>query len=285
MQTVSSDDDRSQREQTPQKYVMTRNKRYRAEVSPSDFTSLRDEMRELFRSFTAAQKQELNEIKANLQAIQTTNSSIETSISVLASQNEEFQKRIDQLESEKKKDREYISALEEKIEDLHRLTRKNNIEIKNVPKRNPESKEDLIGMTLKLSSNINLGMVANDIKDIFRLEGKQGSKTSTIIVELGSTLLKNDLLKKTKSFNRKNRNKLQAKHLGHTVEENTPVFISEQLTPRGARLYFLARDLVKTKKYKYCWTSFGKVFVRRDDTSRVITIFNETQVHHLSQET
>lgn len=269
-------------ETTPQN-VFKRNKRPRAEVSPSDFVSLRDEMRELFRSFTAVQKQELNEIKVNLHEIQATNSSIETSISVLASQNEEFQKRIDQLETEKKKDREYIMALEDKIEELHRVSRKNNIEIKNVPKRSPESREELIETVLKLSSNINLKMEVRDIKDIFRLKGKQGDKTSTIIVELGSTLLKNDLLRKTKSFNIKNKNKLQAKHLGHRTDEDTPVFVSEQLTPRGARLYFLARDLVKTKKYKYCWTSFGKVLVRKDDTSRVITINNEAQVHHLSQ--
>lgn len=280
---MSSDDEGSNKEMTPQNYVMTRNKRPRPEVSPSDFTSLRDEMRELFRSFTVVQKQELNEIKENLHKIQATNSSIETSIAVLASQNEDFQKRIDQLETEKRRDREYIVALEEKIEDLNRLNRKNNIEIKNVPKRSPESREDLIGMTLELSSSINLKMEACDIKDIFRLKGKQGDKTSTIIVELGSTLLKNDLLKKTKLFNLKNRNKLQAKHLGHRTEEDTPIFVSEQLTQRGARLYFLARDLVKTKKYRYCWTAFGKVLVRKDDTSRVITINSEAQVHQLSQ--
>lgn len=101
-------------------------------------------------------------------------------------------------------------------------------------------------MTLKLSSNINLRMAASDINVIFRIKGKHGDKTSAIIVELDSTLLKNDLLKETKSFNIKNKNKLQAKHLGHTTDEDTPIFVSKQLTPKVSCLYFLARDLVKS---------------------------------------
>ncbi|CAH2105957.1 unnamed protein product [Euphydryas editha] len=35
---------------------------------------------------------------------------------------------------------------------------------------------------------------------------------------------------------------------------------------------------------RYCWTSYGKVFVRKDDTSKIIHIQNEAQIHHLMQE-
>lgn len=52
-----------------------------------------------------------------------------------------------------------------------------------------------------------------------------------------------------------------------------------------ARLFFLARDLAKSKIYKYCWTSFGRVFVRKDDTSKIVCIQSEAQVHRLLQET
>ncbi|CAH2088400.1 unnamed protein product [Euphydryas editha] len=136
-----------------------------------------------------------------------------------------------------------------------------------------------------LSKNINLDFCPRDIKDIFRIKARNESENSPpIIVELGSTILKTDMLKKTKDFNIKNKCKLQAKHLGFTTNEDTPVYLSEQLTAKGARLFFLSRDLVKTKKFKYCWTAFGRVFVRKDDASKIICIQNEAQVHQLLQD-
>lgn len=283
---MSSEDDTTV-VKTPPSYVFIRNKRTRETNSPSAFENFKDEMKELFQSFTTIQQKELKEITLKLQGIQQSNSNIEGSIALLTSQNEEFRKKIDDLEVKSKKDREYIVLLEDKVEDLQRQSRKNCVEIKNVPKKTHEDRDDLINMVLCLSKTVDVKMEARDINDVFRLKGrKEGDKTSTstIIVELNSFISKNNLLKKTKAFNIKTKNKLQAKHLGHTTNEDTPVFISEQLTQKGARLHFLARDLVKSKKFKYCWTSFGRVLVRKDDTSRVIVINNESQVHHLLQD-
>jgi hypothetical protein len=177
--------------------------------------------------------------------------------------------------------------LENKIEDLQRTTRRTSIEIKNVPKISQESTEDLIKMVLGLAKTINLEMEPRDIKDIFRLQTKneRNVRSSPIIVEFGSMILKSNLMKKIKSFNIRNKTKLQAKHLGHATQEDTPVFVSEQLTAKAARLFFLARDLVRTHKYKYCWTSLGRVLVRQDDNSRIIHIVNEAQVNQLMQAT
>ncbi|KAG7299334.1 hypothetical protein JYU34_016260 [Plutella xylostella] len=167
---------------------------------------------------------------------------------------------------------------------MQRAIRKTSIEIKNVPKKNHETKEDLVNMVLCLSKITNTKIQTSDIKDIFRTQGKKDiTKNTPIVVELGSTLTKTDLLKNCKSFNIKNKDKLQAKHLGLTSSENTPIYVSEQLTAKGARLHFLARDLIKSKSFKFCWTSYGRVYVRRDEGSPVITIKNEAQVHHLMQ--
>lgn len=226
----------------------------------------------------------MSEIVSELKGIHATNESMKNSINLLTSQNEDFRKKIDRLESQVMKDRAYIDILENKIEDLQRLNRKNCFEMKNVPKKPQETRNDLIDMVTCLTKSINLEMEPRDIKDIFRQQGKRNeNQNSPIIVDLGSSILRNELLKKVKNFNIKNKQKLQAKHLGHKTNEDQPVFISEQLTPKNARLFFLARDLVKNKKYKYCWTSFGKVYIRQDDTSRIIQITSESQIHQLLQ--
>lgn len=225
------------------------------------------------------------EVTNTLKSLQQTTSNIEQCVSLLTLQNEEFQKKIEKLETQSKKDREYINILEDKIEDLQRTSRKTSLEIKNVPRKPSENRDDLISMITSLSKNIDLDLCARDIKDIFRTQPRNDSeKNPPIILELGSTILKSDLLKKSKQFYTKNKCKLQAKHLGITMSEDTPIYVSEQLTAKGARLFFLARDLAKSNGYRYCWTTFGRVFIRKDDTSKIICIQSEPQVHQLLQQ-
>lgn len=265
-------------------YVAVR-KRMRDEDLPAEFCKFKEEMRELFSTFLATQKRELLVINTNLKEIQQTNISIEASVTRLSSQHDEFLKRIESLELQAKKDREYITLLEERMEDLQRCSQKTCIELKNVPRKPQETTGDLINMVLSLSKSISGNLDVKDVKDIHRIQGKKvGVKNTPIIVELGSSIIKTDFLQKAKTYNIKNKTKLQAKHLGFTSNEDTPVFISEHLTAKGNRLYFLARDLAKTKQYKFCWTTFGRVFVKRDENSRAIMIKTETQAHHLMQE-
>lgn len=268
---------------TPPNFIAVRHKRAREEDLPSEFSKFKEEMRDLFTSFINTQKNDLKNIAASIKEIQQTNNKIENSIAFLAAQNEEFKNKINHLEIQVKKDQDYICILEDKIEELQRCSRKNNVEFKNVPKKMQESREDLINMVLCLAKNINLEIKPRDIKDIFRVQSRKEGKNPPISVELDSAILKQDLLKKAKSFNIKNKSKLQAKHLGFTTNEDNPIFISEQLTPKNARLFFLARDLAKTKQYKFCWTSFGRVFVKQNENSKVILVRSEAQVHALLQ--
>ncbi|CAH2089435.1 unnamed protein product [Euphydryas editha] len=271
---------------TPPNYVSFRNKRPRETgTSPSDFSRFKDEIKDLVTSLICEQKQDIREISSSLKELAQINTGIESAVSLLTQQNENFRKKIEQLEQQSKKDREYISILENKIEDLQRWSRKSSIELKNVPRKPKENRSDLVNVVVNLSKTVNLELCPRDIKDVYRLKSKKESeKNPPVIVELPSTIMKTDLIKKIKEFNYKNKSKLQAKHLGFTINEDTPVFVSEQLTAKGSRLYFLSRDLVKTNMYKYCWTSYGKVFVRKDDTSKIIHIQNEAQIHHLMQE-
>lgn len=224
------------------------------------------------------------EFRQTLKEIQQSNANIETAIAFITDQNEEYRKKIEELEVQTKKDRERITFLENKVEDLQRGSRKTSIEIKNVPKSSNETQEDLLNMMTCLSKNLDCKIVDSDIRDIYRVNGKSQLKNSPIIVETCSTITRTNILRMCKAYNTKRKEKLCAKHLGFTKNEDTPIFVSEQLTAKGARLHFLARDLAKSKSYKFCWTAFGRVYVRRNETSPKIRIDNEAQVHSLLQE-
>lgn len=264
------------------KFVLTRSKRTREDMLNTELSDFKEEMKNMITSLFAAQENELKKINPTLKEIQVTNQNIEASISFLSEQNEELKNKINLLEKQAIEDKKYITILEDKLEDLLISSRKSNFEIKNVPRKNNEAKEDLVEMVLNLSKNIGSNVNKEDIKDIYRVRPKKdGSRNMPIIVETSSTILKTEVLKCSKAFNIKHKNKLCAKHLGLRISEDTPIFVTEQLTAKGSRLHFLARDLVKNKTYKFCWTSYGRVYVRKDENSPVITIKSEAQVHQL----
>lgn len=162
----------------------------------------KEEIRKLMTYFSASQANELKRMNSTLTEIQHSNLNIESSVSYLAAQNEEFKQRIVELETQLKHDRTYITILENKLEELQIESRKACFEIKNVPKKTNESKDDLIEITICLGKTVNCNLSRSDINDIYRVKPKKaGSQNSPIVVETRSTLLKNDLLKSAKSFN------------------------------------------------------------------------------------
>lgn len=270
----------------PNKYNVTQRQKRRRETDlEPELNAFREDMKNMFLSLMAEQHEDLKKILPAITEIKKTNSNIESSINYLTEQNKELKKQIERLEIQSKQDRDYITLLEDKIEDLQRNSRKTNIEIKNVPKKLKEDKYDLIKMVAALSKTIGCSISNNDVKDIYRVQAKgKKDKSNTnppIIVELTSTILRTEFLKMAKSFNIRHKEKLCAKHLGLTDDEYVPIYTSEQLTAKGTRLHFLARDLVKTRRYRFCWTAYGRVYVRKDENSPVIVIKNESQINFL----
>ncbi|CAB3243932.1 unnamed protein product [Arctia plantaginis] len=141
---------------------------------------------------------DLQGISNNLKEIQQTYSNIDKSIDFLTLQNEELRKTLDLADKKALQDREFIPILEEKIEDLQRTIRKLCVEIRNMPKNATETRDDLVNMVINLLKTVKLEINASDIKDIFRLKARKDPKNNPIIIaELGSAILKTDLLSKT----------------------------------------------------------------------------------------
>lgn len=100
-----------------------------------------------------------------------------------------------------------------------------------------------------LAKNVSSKITVTDIKDVYRVQGKNDNISNTpIVVETNFILLKADVLKKSKPFNVQHKAKLCAKHLGFGTDVDTPIFISEQLTSKGCRLHFLHETLLHVNR-------------------------------------
>lgn len=193
---------------------------------------------------------------------------------------EEMSKKVDCLEQQIKDKQTLIEDLEDKYKTLQRSARSSALEIRNVPNSTNETKEVLSSYIVQMSDAVGAKLSSSDIKDIFRVPGKTDAN-KPIIAELTTTIQKHRLIKAVKSFNVSNRqNKLNAFHLGLRAH-SSPVFVVEHLTSKGNRLHYLARELARTGQYKYCWTSNGKVFVRKMDGAPIVLIKSEDQIEAL----
>ncbi|KAL0860466.1 hypothetical protein ABMA27_009847 [Loxostege sticticalis] len=255
------------------------------EYEQEDFrTIIREELRNMLHSLQSQQNTRLDALEQRITEIKTQ----DTEMSKINPTLIEIKKTTSSIESTVSRTKNIcILTLEQRIEDIQREERKTNVEIKNVPKLAEETSETLLGLVTSLAKTVGCKVDEGHIKDIYRIKGKKVSiylnANTPIVVEISSTILKTNLMNMCKAFNRKSKQKLCAKHLGLRSNEDTPIYVSEQLTTKGARLYFLARELAKSKTFKYCWTAYGRVYLRKHDASPIITVRSEAQINSLLQ--
>ncbi|KAL4718579.1 hypothetical protein ACJJTC_004900 [Scirpophaga incertulas] len=134
----------------------------------------------------------------------------------------------------------------------------------------------LVGIVQQTCKVLNIEYGPQDLKDVYGINTKSGG--TTIVAEFTQALKNQEVLKTAKAFNKENRNnRLNSTHIG-LPGKTVPIYISESLTSKARRLFYLARDLAKSTDYKYCWTSNGKVFIRKNDDSPHIEIKSENDV-------
>lgn len=248
-------------------------------------SALRNEMRELFEALQTNQTARLDkldsritEISSNISFVQNTNQEIEKAVDLVSVKLSTIESTISKLETDRKELHYQLSVLDEKCEVMERNVRKTCVEIRNVPKRPNEKKQDLYNSIHSLMGNLKIKTELSDIRDVYRLPIKATNETTSVIVEYTNTLFKGEVLEAAKKFNRSSMgNQLNSTHLGFESTRTT-VYLSEYLTTRSKKLYFLARNFAKAEKYAYCWSSNGKIYLRKKEGDRYTLIKNEEQL-------
>ncbi|CAG4979780.1 unnamed protein product [Parnassius apollo] len=260
---------------------ITQRKRKRESDELGRMEKMMMDMKTMFEEFVSNQTQQNNKIdtlQMAIEEIRTQNAKIAIQNSEIRTQNEEIQKtmsflsdkydeavlEINNLKAECNKNQQIIKTLENKVDFLEKNLRAASLEIKNVPLQCPETRETLISTIQKLGNIVNHPVLEQDIANIFRLKSKKES-VGTVIVEFSSAAAKQLFLKSTKIYNKQNKeNRLNTTHL----QEKGPkhfLYVSEVLTAMTKRLYYLAREFIKSSEYEQCWTANGKVYIRKKE--------------------
>lgn len=192
-----------------------------------------------------------------------------------AASNQEIKTMFNTLSIDHKEALLKINSLEEQVEELQRNQRSSTMEVKNVPKK---ENENLPAIIKALHSSLAVSVKPEGIKHVHR---SKNVKVDTIIIEYQNAGLRNEVIKASKEYNKKNRNsKLNTTVLGFSDTE-LPIFINELLTPLARKLFAQARPLVKNGVVKFCWVNNGRIFVRVSESGPAIQIKSSSQIEAL----
>ncbi|KAJ0176831.1 hypothetical protein K1T71_008010 [Dendrolimus kikuchii] len=260
--------------------------RKRKERSNSDeqLSTFKEDIMNMIQNWKDAQNSLLNklitdlaDIKEQNNQIKRSNNEIERSLEFLNLQYEDMKSKIQNLETERKVHLLQINSLEDKLEDMERNLKSSAIEIRSVPIiNNPETKNDLYNIVQNICKALNVIVPQTSIRDVYRVNKRAGK--GTIIADFTSVLLKNEIIKSLKVYNKEHpTHRLNANSIG--IQGNdSQIYLSESLTAKGRRLFFLARDAAKTLGYTFCWSSKGRIFLRKTLDSPHVEIKSESQL-------
>ncbi|KAJ0169276.1 hypothetical protein K1T71_015160, partial [Dendrolimus kikuchii] len=176
--------------------------------SDEEFAVFKDDIKCMLEDWKNTQNSLLNklihevaDIKDQNNQIKQSNEEIEKSLDFLNLQYEDIKLKVQGLETERKEYLQHITFLETKIEDMERNAKLSSIEIRNVPLINKaETKTDLCNIVQNTCKALNVIVPQVAIRDVYRLN-KKNTKSSTIIADFTSVILKNEVIQGIKNYN------------------------------------------------------------------------------------
>lgn len=220
------------------------------------------EMKSMFVNFCDQQNNKIEKIYETVADIKNQNTDIRSSVVFLSETYETLRHQIDQLEIERKNTTIYLQDLEDRLEKFERGCRTTCVEIRNIPADKDETKQHLLDTVIRAGAEIKLSIQPYEVKDVFRI-GSRDPSNRTIIVNFTSNFMKENFIRMYRKCN-KEHNQLTTEKM-RISGPCKPVFISENLTPKMKRLFYLARDFAKNNQYRYSWVKNGKIYLRQAD--------------------
>ncbi|CAH0397920.1 unnamed protein product [Chilo suppressalis] len=259
--TIQGNDSDTASENSGKSNFAMRAKRKKEIVDCSEFNDFKTELRASFASLSKTVEQRFSDVKQQYEEMQK-------SVQFMSDKYDKILESLQVMEQERLNDKKYIKQLEDKVDFFERKIKATGLEIRNVPsvsqkEDNHESKQELLDIVKNLAQSVNTELQDYDIRDIYRVSSKKES-AKPIIVELNSVISKEKILQAVKVYNKEapKESKLNTINLKIPGTQR-PVFVSESLTMKTQRLFYLAREFARDNEFTYCWTSKGYVYLRK----------------------
>lgn len=174
----------------------------------------------------------------------------------------DINKEISNLKKDNIQLKDIVNTQQTKIERLEKQLLDSTVNIQGVPF---EEGEDLLDIVHNIFSKTNLKLTTSTINKIYRKKPKANGSPGQIIVKLNSNTVQRSLLNNTK------KGKITAEDLGF---KNNPakIYVNQELTQSEKKIFFEARKLQKSKKWKYVWEKGGATLIKLTEDSQAIKV-------------
>jgi hypothetical protein len=194
---------------------------------------------------------------------------LKNNFQTLSQQNAELSSENAKLKMEMTHVYKDLDFLHEKINRMEQCQLINEVEIIGVPEADDEDLGDILQ---KFFEHVEFTSTADTVTNMYRKKRTNNGLPGTIIVSFNNTSNKTRFVASTKK-------KLSSTFL--RPENPRPVYINEHLTKHNKYLFYLARDLRRTKAVKYAWTDHGQILVKTDDNTDSIIINNVSTIDRI----
>ncbi|KAF9414296.1 hypothetical protein HW555_007774 [Spodoptera exigua] len=226
---------------------------------------IRTEIRSAISTEFTLFREQLSNFEASMQYFSDEYDKITTTLKTITDENTHMRNENNSLQNKMK-------DMESRLAHMEQEARQNNLEINCLPEH---KNENLIKTIVQIGSAVSFPIAESEILSCTRVQKSNpaSKKPKAVICKLSSKAHRDNLLGAIQIYNRKNpKNKLNTKLIGYGDTES-PVYVSEHLTPANKSLHAATRIAAKEKNYKYVWVRNGKIFIRKDETatSQIIT--------------
>lgn len=167
------------------------------------------------------------------------------------------------LRKENTKIKDELRVIKTEIADLQQYSRRNNLEISNLPETENEKISDVLNSVFNCLEID----VMDKVSIAHRVPTANKAKPKPIIVQFTNRDSKNLCLKAAKS-KKITASQIDGKH------KDLPIFFNEHLIPSLKEVFYHCRKFKTENNFKFAWVKDGKIFIRKNENSRVIRIAN-----------
>lgn len=191
----------------------------------------------------------------------------ETNNKILTS-HEDLKKELRLMRKEIVSQKEIITAQENRIRFLEKQAIENTVHIQNIPLAVNEDVDDIVST---IASKLGVKLTTSSIVKAFRKKGRDKSRPGDILVKFNTAFIHDAVLAEAK------KKKLSLLDIGFKGQSDR-IFVNQELTPSNKKLFFEARNLQKSKGWKFVWEKGGNIYVRKSEGAEAIKL---TAVEHL----
>lgn len=194
------------------------------------------------------QKKEIEEVRADFKRLSNENDALRTSMTALQNK---------------------IASSDLEIENIQAYSRRNNLEIVNIPETPGEDPDAVVK---KLATVVGVSLNPGDIDVCHRIPIRNRAKTKPLLVKFSGQRSRNSFQKAMKA------KKPQVKDIIPSSSSSVPIYANEHLTQEKKILLGKVTMHKKKEKAKYVWVKNNIIFYKRSDDSQAIKITKESDL-------